>query len=186
MMNLRLPLLLLGCCVAAVPASADQWHSTAGSRFHFEATIESVATPGEFKNFAVLFDFDPAHPDASKLRVTVDLTAADLGDPDMNAALFDAAWFDTAQFAEAVFDSVAVAEQSPGHYLASGTLDLKGVQKTIAVPFAWVSAADTASMAGELTLDRTEFAVGSGEWASGGTIGIPVRLKFVVQLARQH
>jgi polyisoprenoid-binding protein YceI len=183
---MRQAFIVLVWCVLGAPAQADEWRSSAASQFGFVTTIETVATPGVFKRFLVLFCFDPSQPSEAWLRVTVDLTAADLGDPDMNAVLADPAWFDTGHFAEAVFDSHSIVEQAPGEYVANGTLDLKGVQKNLAVPFAWTSAGDTASMAGELLLDRSEFDVGSGEWASGDTIGIAVQLKFAIQLERQH
>jgi len=182
---MRYVLIVLTCSLLATPVQADQWRSTPASQFGFVTTIENVATPGEFKRFLVSFCFDPQHLEAASLRVTVDLAAADLGDPDMNAVLADPAWFDSAHFAEAVFVSNSIVEQSPGEYIADGTLDLKGVQKNVAVPFSWTRSDATARMAGELQLDRTEFAVGSGEWASGDTIGIPVQLKFDVQLEQQ-
>ena len=39
-----------------------------------------------------------------------------------------------------------------------------------------------ASMQGELTLRRTDFNVGSGEWSTGESIGLDVTLRFNVQL----
>jgi polyisoprenoid-binding protein YceI len=39
-------------------------------------------------------------------------------------------------------------------------------------------------MAGELTLDRTRFGIGSGEWATPDPIGLDVKVKFKVTLRR--
>jgi polyisoprenoid-binding protein YceI len=116
--------MFVGCFATASLTLAEDWHSTGDSQFGFEATFEGVATPGEFRKFAVELDFDPASPDNGRLRVTVDLAAADMGDPDMNAVLFEPAWFDIGRFAVAVFESGEITERSPGMFLASGTLDL--------------------------------------------------------------
>ncbi|NQV86885.1 MAG: YceI family protein [Woeseiaceae bacterium] len=179
---MRSGLLIAAFFALVSPAQADEWHSTENSRFEFETTFEGVATPGEFTHFLVVLDLDPASPDINGLRVTVDLTAADMGDPDMNAVLYEPAWFDTEHFAVAEFESGDIVEQSPGRFLATGMLDLKGTSKLVAVPFLWTRSGDTASMLGELLLDRTEFDVGSGEWASDDAIGINVKLMFAVQL----
>jgi polyisoprenoid-binding protein YceI len=180
-MNLRL-ILIAACIAMASLAEAEEWRSATGSHFGFETTFEGVAMPGEFRLFSVALEFDPSRPDDSRLRVDVDLTAADMGDPDMNAVLVEPAWFDTQQFTTAVFESSEIVEQSAGAYLATGTLELKGVSKTVEVPFTWSRTGDAAVMAGALSIDRNQFDVGSGEWASGDSIGINVKLIFTVQL----
>jgi polyisoprenoid-binding protein YceI len=63
-----LPLLLL--MLAAVPAEATEWRMQSGSEFTFEATFESVASPGRFAEFDVVLEFDAADPGAGRLRVT--------------------------------------------------------------------------------------------------------------------
>lgn len=181
-MSGRLLLLIVVCVSAVSPAVADDWRSTADSQFGFEATFEGVATPGMFTKFSVALDFDPLNPADGHLRVTVDLAAADMGDPDMNAVLYEPVWFDTDQFSVAVFESSEVSEQASGAFLATGTLDLKGIRKSVEVPFAWTQTDDVAVMSGELSIDRKQFDVGSGEWASGDAIGINVKLMFTVQL----
>lgn len=179
---MRSGLLIAAFFAVVSPAQADEWRSAENSEFGFEAIFEGVATPGKFTHFLVVLDLDPACAGNNKLRVTVDLTAADMGDPDMNAVLYEPAWFDTEHYAEAVFESSDIVEQSPGQFLATGMLDLKGARKTVAVPFSWTRSTDGASMKGELSLDRTRFDVGSGEWASDDAIGINVKLVFTVQL----
>ncbi len=175
--------LLASLCIAiSLPVCAAEWRSTEGSEFTFEVTFEGEPILGEFRDFDVNLDFDPACLDSARLRVTVDLRAADMGDPDMNDVLFDPAWFDVQQFNEAVFVSDAITEQSPGEFIATGTLDLKGTVRSVAAPFSWTRSEDQATMQGGLVLKRTDFDVGSGEWATDDAIGIDVTLDFTVQL----
>ena len=166
----------------SLPVCAAEWHDTEGSEFFFTTTFEGVATPGEFKEFDVAFDFDPVDPGAGKLCVRVDLSGADLGDPEMNAVLFDPVWFDLEQFAQAMFISDEIKLLSPGQFLAVGELDLKGTVRKVAVPFSWVDSGHEATMRGEFLLQRSDFDVGSGEWASADAIGIDVSLSFTVRL----
>ena len=175
--------LLASLCIAiSLPVCAAEWRSTEDSEITFQVTFEGEPILGEFRDFDVNLDFDSARLDSARLRVTVDLRAADMGDPDMNDVLFDPAWFDVQQFNEAVFVSDAITEQSPGEFIATGTLDLKGTVRSVAVPFSWTRSGHQATMQGGLVLKRTDFDVGSGEWATDDAIGIDVKLDFTVQL----
>lgn len=173
----------------ALTASAAEWRSTGGSRFLFETTFEGATLPGEFQTFDVRLDFDEEAPNDGTLEVTVDLAAADLGDPDMNEVLSDAAWFDIASNSKSVFTSEIIHGSSPGAYVATGILRLKGIQRTVRVPFKWRRTgpeAATASMQGRFSLQRTDFGVGTGEWSTDDTIGLDVGLEFDVKLERNE
>lgn len=163
-------------------AVAAEWRSTGESTFAFATTFEGEPIGGTFGRFDVCFEFDPESPGDAHLFVTVRLAAADMGDEDMNAVLFDEAWFDVARFDEAVFESRSV-EAGPDHgFVANGTLKLKGFESDVGVPFMWSSDGSAARMRGAFTLRRTDFGVGTGEWATGETIGLDTELEFDVVL----
>lgn len=163
-------------------ASGADWRSTGESTFSFSTTFEGEPIGGEFGRFDVRFSFDPANPGDAILIVTVELTAADMGDDDMNAVLFDPAWFNTAEFDTAVFESRTIVERGQGEYAASGTLRLKGIKGPVTVPFTWAQGNNSARMQGALTLNRTDFGVGTGEWSSGESVGLRTELEFDVVL----
>jgi len=180
---MRYVLITLLALLVDADGQCAEWQSIAGgSEFSFEATFEGEPLGGSFKKFDVRFDFEPAHPADSHLVVTVRLGAADMGDPDMNDVLFGEAWFDVDHFESADFDSRTVEAQSSDNFVANGTLTLKDVKQDVTVPFAWSRDGDRARMRGEFTLKRTDFDVGTGEWAAGDTIGITTRLVFDVLL----
>ena len=160
----------------SAPAFAD-WQSTDDSKLEFEASFEGSPLPGEFPEFAVQFS-----PENAELRVTINVARADLGDDDMNAVLFDAAWFGT-EHATAVFEATSV-EPSDDGFTAEGNLTLKGVTSPVTVPITWSEVGDTASMSGEFVLNRTAFEVGTGEWSTGDSIALEVKVRFEVALTR--
>ena len=170
--------------LAVMPAQAADWQSQSDGKFTFEVTFEGVGTAGEFKRFDVKLNFDPNKLDTSRLRVTVDLAAADMGDPDMNAGIADKDWFDVGKYPKAVFESARIEAGAPGKFVATGTLSLKGISKPVAVPFSWSEKGTRADMRGEFVVPRTVFNVGSGEWATSDPIGIDVKLRFDVALKR--
>ncbi len=174
-------LLILASAMLATTAAAGEWRSTKGSRLSFEATIENDPLPGEFKAFDVTLDFDPDNLDAARLVVTVDLTAADLDDDEMNEILFDVGWFHTNKHKEAIFTSAEIVTSGDG-YEARGTLDLKGRKSEVIVPFRWHPDGGRAVMTGRATIDRSQFRVGSGEWAGDDAVRHAVELAFKVAL----
>lgn len=177
----RLPLSLLALLACSGVFGAE-WRSTGASTFTFASTFEGEPIEGNFERFEVRFDFDPENPAAAQLVVTVELAAADMGDPDMNAVLFDEAWFDVTRFATAVYESNAIEQRTADEFVASGELDLKGVKACVEVPFTWTRGDAGPRMHGELSLRRTDFGVGTGEWASGETIGLDAHLNFDILL----
>ncbi len=166
--------------LSLLPATlvAEEWISDSDGSFDFEATFEGDPLPGEFKTFTVSWS-------GEALTVTVNLAGSDMGDGEMNAILHDPTWFAVERFATAEFNAADVNCRENGECLASGELDLKGVKQKIDIPFTWQEEGDAATMQGEFTLDRTAFDVGSGEWASGDSIGVDVNLRFDIRLTRQ-
>jgi polyisoprenoid-binding protein YceI len=184
-MVMRFTLLFLLLFVA-VPSQAAEWRMLSDSEFMFEAIFEGSAAPGRFEQFDLDLEFDPANPGAGRLRVTVSLAGADMGDPDINTIIADPIWFDAGHFPQAVFESERIEAGAPGEFVATGVLDLKGISQTVVVPFTWSEQGARADMRGEFVLQRIDFNVGSGEWATGDAIGIDVRLQFDLVLEREE
>ena len=112
------------------------------------------------------------------------LAGADMGDPDMNTIIADPVWFDVASFPQAVFESDRIEQTGLGEFVATGILNLKGISQDVAVPFSWSDDGLRGDMRGQFALQRIDFNVGSGEWASGDAIGIEVQLQFDIRLER--
>ncbi len=169
-----LPLLLL------LPALAlGDWRMIPEkSRLAFYPTWEGQPVEGVFHRFQVFLDLDPAHPGTGKLRVEVDVTSADLGSEDVNEAIAGPEWFDFAHFPKAVFVSERILRKGRG-YVAQGRLTLKGVTRPVSVPFAL----ERGRLRGRVVLRRTDFGIGSGEWAEDATIGFEVEVRYDVALA---
>src|SRR5713101_4403314 len=181
------PVLGLCCLLAFAPRpspGADWKMDPAGSKLEFIATFEKTAAPGEFKEFDARLRFDPDKPAGSRLEVTVKVTSADMNVADVNKEIRGKDWFDYAAFPRAEFRSADLRRTEGNHYVARGTLSLKGVKQPVDVPFTWTASADGATMEGELTVKRGAFGIGTGEWAATDVIGADVQVKFKVKLRK--
>jgi polyisoprenoid-binding protein YceI len=81
--------------------------------------------------------------------------------------------------------SKEIRSDGTDRYEARGALTLKGVEHDVSVPFRWSDAGKTAQMRGALTLTRTDFNIGTGEWAVGDVIGLEVDVSFELTLVRK-
>ena len=184
-MSRRGALLALIMAAAAAGAHAADWTmDPAESRLEFVATFERTAAPGVFRTFDARMRFDPDRPEAGAIDVTIDVTSADMNSADVNREIRKPEWFDFAGHPRAGFRAAEVRRTGANRYLARGTLRLKGVAQPVDVPFAWTGTADAATMEGELTVGRSDFGIGTGEWARTDVIGAEVKLRFKLRLRR--
>ncbi len=181
---MRIACLLLISLIAAQSA-AEEWQMLEGSELLFEASWEETPLPGRFGQFDVRLESETGQVSDATLSVAVQLANADMDDPDMNEAIAGVEWFAVAEHPQATYTSESIDETAPGEFVATGELNLKGHRKPVDVPFTWSNSGDVAEMRGELTVDRTEFDIGSGEWSDDESIGTDVRISFIVLLTRR-
>ncbi|MEJ8567492.1 YceI family protein [Elongatibacter sediminis] len=184
---MNLPAIMLVCAAACGPFAmahaCEGWRSVATpSRLAFEARYEGAAAPGLFHRFDVCAVFDPRDPVTGTLTVTVDVTSADMDSGDLNQAITEPVWFDSGTHPRARFVSESIEVAENGAFVARGTLRLKGVTRPIDVPFSWQIDGERARLRGALSLQRTEFGIGSGEWSADGPIGHEVNVRYDVSL----
>jgi polyisoprenoid-binding protein YceI len=181
---IRLVLLVAVLLLAAAPAAqAADWTMDADkSRLEFTATFERTVAPGTFRQFDVRMHFDHDKPVDGRLDVVIVVSSADMNSADVNKAISGAEWFDFARFPRAEFHAKDIRRTEAGRYLARGTLDLKGVQRRVEVPFTWTGTGTAARIEGELVVRRGDFGIGTGEWAATNIIGADVKIRFSVGL----
>ena len=107
-----------------------------------------------------------------------------MDDPDINEAIAGEDWFAVESHPIATYTSNAIQQAEESVYIATGELELKGHVVSTAVPFTWSESGSSATMTGNLALDRTRFSIGSGEWADDESIGKAVRVTFRVVFER--
>jgi len=176
--------LALFCLILLLPASvvASQWRQAADSKLEFESTFEGAVIPGRFREFDTQLCFDPQVLAEASILVTVDITATDMFDQDINDEIAGPEWFDFATYPQATFRSDGFTALGDGRYLMRGELELKGQRARLEVPFSWQADGDRARISGRFETNRTQFEIGSGEWLTSDTIGWLVKLKFDVGL----
>jgi len=163
-------------------AEAKPWSvDTRRSAISFSGQHVGKTFTGSFGAWQADIDFDPAKPEAAKVEVTIDLASAKTGDAMYDKTLSNADWFDVAKTRQARFVSSRIKKTGGNAYVADGTLNIRGRNVPVRLPFTLEIKGNTATMEGKVTLKRTNWGIGSrsdarGEWVS---LDIPVDVKVV-------
>ena len=179
-------LLMIASCMAlawSAAASAACWKPVPSPKsLTFTASQGGAPFPGEFKSYTAQLCLDDKDPAKDTLRVDVDLNSVDSGLDEMDAALKNDDFFDTAKYPKGSFVSDSMKQVSPGHYTVTGKLTLKGVTKTITVPFTWTPAANgkQARLDAKTTLQRRDYGIGKGQWDDPQYVGLGVDVVFAI------
>ena len=173
----------LGGLLLAAPAFAapPMWAVQQGqSRVGFSGANAGTKFTGQFGQWTAQIRFDPADLAHSAANVTIGTASARTGDKFQEATLVEGEWFDPAHFPRATFVTRSIAAAGPGRYLADGVLTIKGKALPVKLPFTLKIAGNTATMAGQVNIDRIAFGVGAkadatGQWVTR-QIGLSINL----------
>jgi polyisoprenoid-binding protein YceI len=169
---------------AGVAYAADWRMDLAGSKLEYTATFQRASASGTFKDFDARVRFDVDRLADSMVDVTVVMASAEMIDSDVSMAIRGQDWFDSVRFPRALFHATDVRRVEGNRYVVRGVLTVKGVPQQIEIPLVWRDDGDTATITGELTIKRTAFHIGLGEWASTDVVGPDVTVKFSMRLRR--
>lgn len=171
-----IPLLLLN---TAAPAAEFRFDA-GNSRLEFTGDYGGEAVPGIFKQFRGTASFDPAAPLATRFDTTIDVASLDTDYPERDETLRSEDFFNVEAHPTARWVSSGDCVLQGAELSCPGTLSLRGA--THPVPLTIKPGAD-GSLEGVATMDRSQFGVGSGEWADPETIAHRVAIRFTLRPA---
>ncbi|MFZ2235901.1 MAG: YceI family protein [Dokdonella sp.] len=168
--------------LAVIPAIAADYSVQPGSTLGFSGTFQGEAFNGEFKKFDATISYDPAKLAASKFDVSIDIGSVATGDSDRDNALPGDEFFDTVKFPKAHFVSKAFRKDGD-KVIADGTLTIKGISKPVSLEVGLTPSVDGATLTVTTNLDRSDFSIGTGDYADTSTIGAVVTVNGKLKLA---
>jgi polyisoprenoid-binding protein YceI len=173
--------LLLAPAPRAAAAGAGYGLIAARSSLTYTFVQAGAAGQGRFRSYTVSFD-----PAAGRLEVVIDMRSFDTGDSQRNDVLGGADFFDVAQYPQARFVATRMERTATG-YVATGSLTLRGVTRSITIPFTWRTASvqgrTLGHLEGQTTVRRLDFGVGQGQWRSTAWVGNDVTVRYSLVLA---
>lgn len=110
--------------------------------------------------------------------MTIDLGSASTADSQRDEMLLGEGFLDVATHPKAVFSSSEIKLVRGDAYRARGTLSLHGETHPVTLDFTLKIDGTTAKVSGSSSLRRTQFGVGSGEWAATTEVADAVTIAF--------
>ncbi len=169
----------------AQAATADPWAVAYGdSQLGFVAQQGATRFQGHFADWTAEIRFDPDALDASRAVIDIAIGSIDAGDSVRTSTAKQTEWFNQSAFPNAEFRTTAFRHLGENRYEADAVLTIKGVSNRVTLPFTLDIRGDTATMVGDLTIDRTSWGVGSGQWANANTIKLEVTIQVRLTATR--
>lgn len=178
---MRLPF-LLAALLAAGHAGAADYTAKAGSTLGFSGAYQGEAFTGRFEKFTPSIRFDPARLADSRFDVRIRVASARTSNADYDPELAGSSFFDSTRTPEARYVAEKFRALGGNRYVAEGTLTLRGVSQPVPLTFTWTPGAAPV-LAGEATVRRLQFKVGTGEWADVAVIPDEIKVNTRLVLA---
>ena len=167
---------------AATASAAPYTRVLPGSAIDFSATQMGVTMKGHFAKFDARVAFDPGNAAADKLSVQVDAASADAGSSQTNGLIVGADWLDAAHHPQAAFVARRFTAAGPGRWWVDGTFSVKGHSAPLRVLASAHASGAELALDADFTLQRLQWALGSGAWADTSVVGasIPVHVHLLL------
>jgi cytochrome b561/polyisoprenoid-binding protein YceI len=168
-------------------AAVDWRLDAARSKLSFSGKQQGEAFTGRFNRFTPRIVFAPEALAASQWSVTIDVKSNDSANAERDETMRTSDWFDVAQYPTATYTARTFrAGSAAGFYVAEGELVIKGRAVRVPLNFRWMPAADgkSATLSGQVVVDRHAFALGTGDWADDAWVARHVTVGVQLALTR--
>jgi len=138
----------------------DQATSSIGFAYAYIEGRDSTAFTGHFNTWTADIRFNPNDLPHASIVARINVASARTGVAAHDGTLPTPGWFNAAANPTAEFRSTNITLASPGHYIAHGTLSLKGQSRPLNLPFTLTITGNHASAVGQASLTRHDFGIG--------------------------
>lgn len=175
--------------------NADMWMLDKDhTSVNFDISRFFSTVNGSFQEFDGTFYFDPNNLDGSKFNFTISVNSIYTNNEKRDNHLRSEDFFNASKYPNIKFESSSFEKKSGKEYVLNGNLTIKNVTKKISVPFEYKGEMEHPMMKGTKILglefntkiDRTDFNVGVGDWASDMVVGDIADVTINMELNRKE
>jgi polyisoprenoid-binding protein YceI len=164
--------------------AGDYTIDPAHTRLGFSARHAMVATVrGSFQEFTGTAHVDTANPASSKVEVSIVANSITTGNEQRDGHLLSGDFFETEQYPDITFTSTDVTRDGDD-WTVTGDLTIKGVTKSVAVPFEFTGSAQDpfgnvrVGFEGEATIKRSDWGMSFNAALETGGVLVSDKIKL--------
>ena len=152
------------------------------------------AVTGKFTDFDGKIYFDPKNLKGSKAEFTVSINSVNTDNVKRDKHIQSKDFFDVNTFPKMMFKSTKFEKKSDAEFLVHGKLTVKDKTKDVILPMKITGEMEHPMMKGTLILgvaidvaiNRTDYGVGIGNWATTMVVGDKVKIYIPMELNRKN
>lgn len=193
--KLGLALLLTALSITSVNAQqATKWKlDKSHTSVNFSIKHIFSAVTGKFKDFDGEALFDPNNLKGSKIEFSASIKSVDTDNSKRDRHLQSKDFFNAKDYPKMSFISTKFEKKSDKDFLIHGKLTIKNKTKDIILPMKITGEMEHPMMKGNLILgividtsiNRTDYGVGTGDWAATMVVGDEVKIHIPMELNRK-
>ena len=176
-MREKLFILLLSCCTLFA-ASQTQWKLGTYS-IAFAIKNVGLTVDGSFAGLLADIKFDAANYTKSSIKASIDVNTINTGIDLRNSHLKKEEYFNVAKYPTISIKSNLISQESAGAFKGSFELTIKGITKTVSIPFTYAESGKTSILKGAFTINRRDFDIGSSSWTMSDDVEINIVINAV-------
>ncbi|WP_229664908.1 YceI family protein [Polaribacter pacificus] len=174
--------------------TATKWKiDKAHTSVNFSINHFFSAVTGKFSDFDGTIHFDPNNLNGSKADFSVSIKSVNTDDAKRDRHLKSKDFFDAKTYPKMAFKSSKIEKKSDKEYLIYGKLTIRNKTKDVVLPMKITGEMEHPMMKRTLilgvvidtTIDRTEYGVGTGDWAATMVVGDKVKIHIPIELNRK-
>ena len=171
--------------------NATEWVIDAShSKVGFEIRHFFTPVNGSFDAYEAAVYFSPDDLENSSINVTIDVKSINTANERRDGHLLSEDFFNAEEWGTITFSSNEIKSAGGNEFVAVGELTIRDVTKQIELPFTLLGVMDHPFQAGkkvagitsDLTINRNDYGVGTGDWAATAVVGDEVKVDLNLEL----
>ncbi|MDZ7716862.1 MAG: YceI family protein [Balneolaceae bacterium] len=170
---------------------ATEWKiDSVHSNITFEVSHFFTPVQGAFKKYDSQIYFSPENLEESSVNIDIQVSSIDTDNQKRDGHLQSPDFFNAEKYPTISFKSDRITKEGDNKFIAHGKLTIKDVTKDVKLPFTLLGVKDhpmkentkVAGMKIDYSIDRTDFKVGTGDWAATAVVGDNVDISIALEL----
>jgi polyisoprenoid-binding protein YceI len=126
----------------------------------FRIKNAGMGVDGKFSAPICIISFDPSNLSKSKFSGVVVATSINTDNSGRDNHLRKPEYFDVTKYPTIKIESVSFSESGKGQFKGVCNVTIKGITKSVTIPFSYMEASGTFTMDGSFVINRRDFGVG--------------------------
>lgn len=164
------------CQILLIGIGYAQSTKTVPTEVNFTIKNAGLRVEGTFSEAKTTIRFDEQNPEHTTLSAVVAVSSINTGIRARDRHLLKEDYFHATQYPDIQIKSRRISRKDSQNWEGEFDLTLRGITKTLTIPFSYRKTAEGAVLAAQFSLNRLDFQVGKSSWVMGDEVTVRVRI----------